>query len=54
MVPPGRLPIGSNYHLFKDGIEPEWEHKDNHQVNLRRQSHRIASHRIGPYHHRSL
>lgn len=32
MVPPGRLVIGSNYHLFKDGIDPEWEHKDNHQV----------------------
>jgi translation initiation factor 4E len=27
--PPSRLNAGSNYHLFKTGIEPTWEHKDN-------------------------
>jgi len=25
LVPPSRLVKGSNYHLFKDGIAPEWE-----------------------------
>lgn len=25
LVPPSRLPIGSNYHMFKSGIQPEWE-----------------------------
>lgn len=23
---PSTLPMGSDYHLFKEGIEPEWEH----------------------------
>lgn len=27
--PPSRLNPGSNYHLFKTGIEPTWEHKEN-------------------------
>jgi hypothetical protein len=27
--PPSRLNAGSNYHLFKTGIKPEWEHDDN-------------------------
>ncbi|KAH3714567.1 eukaryotic translation initiation factor 4E [Pelomyxa schiedti] len=25
LYPPGALPVGSNYHLFKAGIEPKWE-----------------------------
>jgi len=25
VVPPSRLPSGSNYHIFKKGIEPKWE-----------------------------
>lgn len=29
LVPPTRLQLGSNYHLFKDGIMPEWEDKAN-------------------------
>lgn len=27
--PPSRLNPGSNYHLFKSGIEPMWEHTAN-------------------------
>jgi translation initiation factor 4E len=27
--PPSRLNPGSNYHLFKSGIEPMWEHPAN-------------------------
>ena len=27
--PPSRLNAGSNYHLFKAGIEPMWEHEEN-------------------------
>lgn len=27
--PPSRLNAGSNYHLFKTGIEPMWEHTAN-------------------------
>ena len=27
--PPSRLNPGSNYHLFKVGIEPTWEHQAN-------------------------
>lgn len=27
--PPSRLNPGSNYHLFKVGIEPTWEHTAN-------------------------
>lgn len=29
LVPPSRLQLGSNYHMFKDGIQPEWEDKAN-------------------------
>lgn len=25
IVPASQLPLGSNYHLFKTGIEPKWE-----------------------------
>lgn len=25
LVPPSRLPQGSNYHMFKHGVQPEWE-----------------------------
>lgn len=25
LVPPSRLPQGSNYHMFKHGVAPEWE-----------------------------
>eukprot|EP00743_Colponemidia_sp_Colp-15_P003841 GILK01004145.1.p1 GENE.GILK01004145.1~~GILK01004145.1.p1 ORF type:complete len:241 (-),score=30.89 GILK01004145.1:217-879(-) len=25
IIPPSRLPARSNYHLFKDGVEPQWE-----------------------------
>lgn len=25
LVPPSRLPQGSNYHMFKQGVTPEWE-----------------------------
>lgn len=25
LVPPSRLPCGSNYHMFKKGVQPEWE-----------------------------
>lgn len=31
IVPPSRLAIGGNYHLFKEGIQPEWEDKENEQ-----------------------
>jgi len=31
LLPPSRLAIGSNYHVFKEGILPEWEHKENIQ-----------------------
>jgi len=27
--PASKLTTGSNYHLFKDSIEPKWEHSDN-------------------------
>jgi len=27
--PTSKLTIGSNYHLFKDSIEPKWEHAEN-------------------------
>mmetsp|Transcript_16734 Transcript_16734/g.47199 ORF Transcript_16734/g.47199 Transcript_16734/m.47199 type:complete len:256 (+) Transcript_16734:311-1078(+) len=29
IVPASKLSSGSNYHLFKEGIEPSWEHKEN-------------------------
>lgn len=29
LLPPSKLQIGSNYHMFKEGIEPEWEHPEN-------------------------
>jgi len=29
LVPPTKLVKGSNYHLFKDGIQPEWEDPEN-------------------------
>lgn len=29
LVPASRLQIGSNYHMFKDGIQPEWEDEFN-------------------------
>jgi len=29
LLPSSRLVVGSNYHLFKAGIEPEWEDKHN-------------------------
>jgi len=31
LEPPSKLPAGSNYHLFKEGIKPVWE--DRHNVN---------------------
>ena len=31
LVVPSRLPIGSDFHLFKDGIEPMWEDPHNAQ-----------------------
>lgn len=27
--PASKLALGSNYHLFKENIEPKWEHHDN-------------------------
>ncbi|PRP88929.1 hypothetical protein PROFUN_00397 [Planoprotostelium fungivorum] len=27
--PASKLTLGSNYHLFKEGVEPKWEHPDN-------------------------
>lgn len=29
LVDPSRLQLGSNYHMFKDGVQPEWEDKAN-------------------------
>ncbi|KAJ3396637.1 hypothetical protein HDU92_002263, partial [Lobulomyces angularis] len=28
-VPPSKLPLGSNYHLFRNGIKPAWEDPKN-------------------------
>ena len=29
MLPPSRLSVGSNYSIFREGIEPAWEHPQN-------------------------
>jgi translation initiation factor 4E len=48
LAPPSKLQIGSNYHLFKDGIDPKWEHPGNEkggkwQVLVPRQSGKTDS-----------
>ena len=29
LQPPSRIPVGSNFHFFKQGIEPQWEDPQN-------------------------
>jgi translation initiation factor 4E len=29
VLPASQLQFGCNYYLFKDGIEPKWEHEQN-------------------------
>jgi len=31
LTPPGKLPKGSDYHVFKESIRPEWEDKENRE-----------------------
>jgi translation initiation factor 4E len=43
LMPPSKLQIGSNYHMFKDGVEPNWEDGENSEggkwlINFNRRS----------------